>query len=178
MYPWGHLAVGYLCYSLGVRLWNQRPPAGVAMVPLAIGTQFPDLVDKPLSWTFDILPSGRSLGHSILVALVIALTLWYAGRKFDRRTEAVAFFSGYLLHIIADMSPFVVSGEWKKLGSVLWPLVPAYQYPGESDRTIIEFLSAIDLTSVPAEAFVLIILTVSLWMYDELPGADILFNED
>ena len=43
MYPWGHLAVGYLCYSLGVRLCDQRPPAGVAMVPLTIGTQFPDL---------------------------------------------------------------------------------------------------------------------------------------
>jgi len=147
------------------------------MVPLTIGTQFPDLVDKPLSWTLGILPSGRSLGHSILLALVIALTLRYAGRTFDRRTEAGAFFTGYLLHIIADMSPFVVSGEWEKLGSVLWPLVPAYQYPGESDRSISDVLSAIDLTSVPAEAFVLIILSVSLWVYDELPGADILFDQ-
>ena len=50
--PWGHLAIGYLCLSLAIRARWRVPPQGPAVIAVAIGTQLPDLIDKPLAWTF------------------------------------------------------------------------------------------------------------------------------
>ena len=173
MYPWGHLAVGYLCYSIAVRLRSNRPPEGVAVLALAVGTQLPDLVDKPLSWSFNVLPSGRSLGHSILFATLCGISVWYVGQRYSRRTEAGALFGSHLLHVIADMIPHVITGHWAKLSSLLWPLLPAYQYPGESGRGIISYLFAVDLAKLPTESFVIVVLTIGLWLFDGWPGIDI-----
>ena len=63
MWPWDHLAFGYVWYTLASRGWDGRPPSNAAAIALAVGTQFPDLVDKPLAWWLDVLPAGRSLGH-------------------------------------------------------------------------------------------------------------------
>ncbi|PSQ17916.1 hypothetical protein BRC99_00275 [Halobacteriales archaeon QS_7_69_60] len=82
MLPWGHLAVGYLAYSLAVRGRTGGPPAGLATAALAVGTQFPDLIDKPLVAWVSLLPSGRSLGHSLLFAAACGVGLWYLGRRF------------------------------------------------------------------------------------------------
>jgi hypothetical protein len=169
MYPWGHFAVGYICYSLAVRFRYHRPPEGVAVVALAFGTQLPDLIDKPLSWTFGFLPSGRSLGHSLLFAIILGIVAWYAGQRFDRQTEAGAFASGHLLHVLTDFSPAVIDGQWSKLGSLLWPVIPAYQYPGETDRSIIGYLSSVDVESLPTEGILLAVLTTALLLFDEMP---------
>ena len=48
MWPWEHLAIGYLAYSLLGRLAWRRPPTVGTAITVAFGTQFPDLVDKPL----------------------------------------------------------------------------------------------------------------------------------
>lgn len=176
MYPWGHLAVGYLCYSLVVRLRYRRPPDGLAVLALAVGTQFPDLIDKPLSWTLGILPSGRSFGHSIFFAVGLGLILWYLARQYNRRMEAIAFFGGHLLHVIGDIVPNVVAGQWDRLGMLFWPITPVYQYPGESEQGIIEFLLSIDFASLPPEGIVLMALTATLWFSDGFPGTKILIN--
>ena len=48
MWPWEHLTIGYLAYSLLSRLAWRRPPTVGTAITVAFGTQFPDLVDKPL----------------------------------------------------------------------------------------------------------------------------------
>ena len=48
MWTWEHLAIGYLAYSLLSQLAWRRPPTVGAAITVAFGTQFPDLVDKPL----------------------------------------------------------------------------------------------------------------------------------
>lgn len=58
MWPWGHAAIGYLLFSMDTRLRYGRRPGGPATILLFFGTQFPDLVDKPLAWTLPLLPSG------------------------------------------------------------------------------------------------------------------------
>jgi len=74
MWPWGHAAVGYLAYSLGYRASDRRL-TGAAVIALGVGTQFPDLIDKPLGWTFGVLPGGRTLAHSLLTVAVVAVVL-------------------------------------------------------------------------------------------------------
>jgi hypothetical protein len=125
MWPWEHLAVGYLCYSLLVRALGRRAPRGWPVVALALGTQFPDLVDKPLSWTFGVLPSGHSLAHSLLAALPASALAVTAAWALGRRRIGAAFAFGYLSHLPADVFyPALVGGE-PSYGFLLWPVIPA-----------------------------------------------------
>ena len=113
MLPWGHLAVGYLCYSLYVRLRHHPFPEGTAVFALAIGTQFPDLVDKPLAWTLGVAPSGRSVGHSLVVAAILAAIVWMLVRRYGRSGEPIAVFISYLSHIVVDAAPAALAGNWE-----------------------------------------------------------------
>jgi len=106
MLPWGHAAVGYLCYSFIVRVRDRRAPTGPAVLTLAVGTQLPDLIDKPLAWSLGILPSGRSLGHSLLFAVLLTIVVWVVAQRYDRQREVSALMVGHLLHVLADSTPF------------------------------------------------------------------------
>jgi len=170
MLPWGHLAVGYLVYSLVIRLRHRQAPAGPAVIALAVGTQGSDLIDKPLSWTFGILPSGRSLGHSLLFAVLLGAVVWTLVKRYNRRPAAIAFVIGYLSHVIVDVLPAVRAGQWEIVGTLLWPVLPAYVYPGEQDRGIVEFLLALDFAALPLTGIVATILAFGLWVYDGRPG--------
>ena len=81
MWPWEHAAVGYLLLSLGSRASGRGPPSTPAVLALLFGTQLPDLVDKPLSWEFDLFPSGYAVGHSALVAVPVGLLVLALGRR-------------------------------------------------------------------------------------------------
>lgn len=170
MLPWGHAAVGYLCYSLAIHLRYRSPPTGPAVLALAVGTQFPDLIDKPLAWTVSLLPSGRSLGHSLLVALLIGVIAWRLAQRYDRQPEAGAFLLGHLAHIVADITPAVIARDWEPLGALLWPLTPAYQYPGEMDQSILSFFLELRFAELPLIESVLTMLVVGVWVYDGRPG--------
>jgi len=176
MLPWGHLAVGYLVYSLGVRLRHGVPPEGPAVIALAVGTQLPDLIDKPLAWTFEILPSGRSLGHSLLFVVLLGVIVWTVGKRYNRRSAAGAFLVGYLSHMVVDVLPAVRAGQWEIVGALLWPLLPVYEYPGEQGRGIVEFLLALDLTTLPLMGVVASVFMMGLWMFDGLPGVRTVFE--
>ncbi len=176
MLPWGHLAIGYLLYSIGVHFRCGVRPEGPSVIALAVGTQAPDLIDKPLAWSFGILPSGRSLGHSLLFAVLFGIVVWIIGRRYMRRSEAIAFLVGHLSHVIVDVLPAVHAGQWDRLGSLLWPVTPAYQYPGEMDRSVIEFLLALDLSVLPLTGVVFGMAALGLWVYDGLPGIRTVFD--
>ena len=170
MLPWGHLAVGYLCLSLAVRARYRVPPAGPAAIAVAIGTQLPDLVDKPLAWRFGVIPSGRSLAHSLLFLAVLAAVAWALAARSDRRLEASAFVGAYLSHVLADVFPAALAGEWAKLGSLLWPITPVYQYPDEMDYTIIGFFLELEPAALVSPGLGLTIVALALWVYDGTPG--------
>ncbi|WP_137287213.1 metal-dependent hydrolase [Halorussus salinisoli] len=125
MWPWEHLAVGYLCYSLLVRALGRRAPRAWPVVAVAVGTQFPDLVDKPLAWTLGVLPSGHSLAHSLFTALPVAAFAVTLAWGFGRRDVGVAFAFGYLSHLPGDVFyPLLVGGP-PTYGFLFWPVVPA-----------------------------------------------------
>lgn len=168
MWPWGHLAVGYVLYAAFVRLRYGRSPAGTPTLVLAFGTQFPDLVDKPLAWTVRVLPSGRSFAHSLLTALVvITVTRWYC-RRHGYDGIATAFAIGYLSHLFADAIGPLVAGEYVYLSFLGWPLLPPPPYGAEGG--FLEHFRNFELTSRSALEIALAGATVTLWLRDGAPG--------
>lgn len=176
MLPWGHLAVGYILYSVGVRLVADRKPEGIPVIFLAIGTQFPDLIDKPLADIFNILPSGRSLGHSLVFTLVLLSVVYLLARRYDRFPEAVAFSFGHISHIVTDALPPAIAGEWAKLGFLGWPITPAYQYSADVEGRVLTEYLFIQLTTSPHHELVLFVFAIGLWFYDGMPGFEDLLN--
>ena len=168
MWPWGHLAVGYLAFTLAVRIRTERRPRGGETLVLAIWTQFPDLVDKPLALTFGVLPSGRSLAHSLFVALpVLALVARYAHRR-GYGTLGVAAATGYLTHLVADAFRPAVTGEFAQLAFLVWP---AAALPPPSHRHgILELLLLVEPTPYVLFQFALVGVAAVAWAADGLPG--------
>ncbi len=175
MLPWGHAAVGYLCYRLYAFVRHRRPPTGMTVIALAIGTQFPDLVDKPLAWTFGVLPSGRSLAHSLLVLGVVASVVYWRGRERSEQTRAAlfAFGFGWLSHLFAD-GYTVLLGRQTCVNYLLWPLA-ACPYD-EKDRSIIEFLLAVEFTGGALIGVGLAAVAGVIWLVDGAPGLQYLFR--
>lgn len=178
MWPWEHLAVGYIAYSLLVRLAVRRPPRAGGALAVAVGSQLPDAVDKPLAWSLELLPSGASLAHSIFVAVpgsVLAIAL---AARYRRTPVGIAFAVGWLTHLVADVAYPAALGRSVRPGYVLWPLAPA---PSSPLAGLIENVSLYGeryvayLFSPEGAAYLLFELAllvgaVALWIADGAPG--------
>ncbi len=124
MWPWEHLAFGYVLWSVYVHLRRRRDVRPAEALAVAVGTQLPDLIDKPLAWSFDVLPSGISLAHSLTLALPASVAALVVGRRLDRRSAGAAFVVAYASHLLGDaLYPFVW-GHGFSLAFLFWPLVP------------------------------------------------------
>ncbi|WP_089649600.1 metal-dependent hydrolase [Halobacterium hubeiense] len=174
MWPWGHLAVGYLCYVLWARRreTDQQP---LAVLAVGVGSQLPDLIDKPLAWTVTVLPSGRSFAHSLFTAFVLIAGVAWLSRRFDRPQAWVAFAIGYLTHTIADLGPEVFLGLLTGDLSVLrwttylgWPLLPAPPYP--NDSSFLAHLTTLTFDPFIATQFVLFGIAVGVWLWSGASG--------
>lgn len=168
MWPWGHAAAGYLLYTLWSRRRFYRPPAAGATLALAIGTQFPDLVDKPLAWTFGISPSGRAGAHSLLITVPILALLWVGLPNRHRRPLWGAFAAGYLVHLSTDALYPVLYGELSTLAFFLWP-VTSLTGLSESQSILTHFLT-MEFTSTLALEIALSVAATVVWVADGLPG--------
>lgn len=180
MWPWEHLALGYILYSTSTRVRHHRSPGGREVFILAFATQLPDLIDKPLAWTFGVFPSGVSVAHSGLTGVILLLCVVVVARSLGVEQVPEAFGVGYFSHLLGDvLYPLLTEGELV-LGFLLWPLVPAT--PVDS----IGFLQAVQefwaeflvFLATPAGRFYLlfegIFLTAALllWLRDGRPGLD------
>lgn len=178
MWPWEHLAFGYLCYSAYTHARFGRSPDDRATVILAVGTQSPDLIDKPLAWTFELLPSGHSLGHSLLFALPLLSVVLLATRRLDRIQQGVAFGVGYLSHLPADVLYPLAYGDDVNFGMLFWPLVPATasETAGLLSRAAMLFIEFVGYLST-LQGFVYLLCEITflllvflLWLHDGKPG--------
>ncbi|MBX0325413.1 metal-dependent hydrolase [Halomicroarcula sp. F13] len=172
MWPWGHAAVGYLLCTLWLRArYGHRPTAGVVL-PLAVGTQFPDLVDKPLGWTLGVLPSGRAGAHSLLIALPLLVVLWWHLDSRHGRTAVAGFALGYLSHLAGDGIYAVFDGEVLYLGYLLWPVTPLPPY--EESAGILAHFAAAEVTPHLLLEVGLFVVATALWLVDGAPGLRVL----
>jgi membrane-bound metal-dependent hydrolase YbcI (DUF457 family) len=178
MWPWEHLAFGYVLASLTNRLGTDRRLTAADALVIGLATQLPDLIDKPLAWTVGILPSGLSLGHSLFFALPLSLLVVLVARSRGRTGLGVVFAVAYGSHLFGDaLYPMLTGGSFSPR-FVLWPLVPASSEAG------VGFLSQLDLfvgrflqflgtplgrVYLVLEA-VLLVGATALWYVDGAPG--------
>lgn len=186
MLPWGHAAVGYLLYTGWLRWRRGSLPTGPAVLALGLGTQTPDLIDKPLAWTFAVLPTGRSLGHSVLTLGVLALILVVLARRYDRVTSprtarvtdgagappwalsiVLAFLGGYGSHLGADTVAGLATGEleWAYL---FYPVVSVGA--PEHGYSFLEFFLSLTLTPTILVELGLTAVAIVVWLRDGRPG--------
>ncbi|MFC7127934.1 metal-dependent hydrolase [Haloferax chudinovii] len=182
MFPWEHAAVGYILVSLWARVTGRRLDGWAALAVL-FGTQFPDLVDKPLAWSFGILPSGISAAHSILVSIPFSIAVVAAARRYGATTVGVAFSLGYLSHIPADLlyNGFFF-GNYGVIRAFLWPL----SHGSESSmggffaqtwfylRRFVVFLRRPGAWILVAFELALLGSAFRLWLGDGAPGVELL----
>lgn len=175
MWPWGHLAVGYLIYVVWAQHRQDSIQRPLAILALVIGTQFPDAVDKPLAWTVTVLPSGRSFAHSLLTAGVIIAVLYRISQHFNRRDAVLAFSIGYVSHILSDLGPEVVGGlllgdfdqlQW--MTYLVWPLLPVPPYP--SDDSFLAHFAAFSVDPYVTAQLGLFATAVAVWVWSGAPG--------
>lgn len=168
MWPWGHLAVGYLLYSTLVRARTGRAPSGPAALAVALGTQFPDLIDKPLAWGLGVLPHGRTLAHSLFTATIVVVLGYAYARHRGRAELGVAFGVGYLTHPFADGLLPLVQGHTEYVAYLLWPLfgLPFYS----TDATVLVSLGWFDLTVYGLFQLGLAVVAYAVWVADGRPG--------
>jgi len=186
MLPWGHLAVGYLVYTVLVRVRGQRAPAGVPTLVLALGTQLPDLVDKPLNWWFGIF-DGRGIGHSLFAVTAVCLLVAFAAYWANRLDTAGALSVGLYTHLLGDSYQALLSGEFGRAAFLLWPLVPAPTYPKDSLfehldawMAYLQALPRLSPSQIMASGFgfqlVLLLVLFGTWALDGFPGVGTLWR--
>ncbi|MFC6717158.1 metal-dependent hydrolase [Natrialbaceae archaeon GCM10025810] len=172
MWPWGHLAVAYLLYSVYAARRYDRAPRALPAIAVAIGSQFPDLIDKPLAWTFDVLPGGRTLSHSLLFAAALVLVVFVAVRRFDRvdPTVAFAFVIGHVVHLLADIPPSTLRGDFTGTTYFFWPVVP--YHPVDEPGGIIDAFLTYEMGTYEVAQLGLFAVAIAVWYRDGAPGLE------
>jgi hypothetical protein len=183
VWPWEHLAIAYVAVSLLARSGGRRV-GGPEAVALAVGSQFPDLVDKPLAWGLGALPSGTTLAHSVFVAVPVCLLAWQLGRRAGYGSLGVAFGLAYALHLPADVlyGPLTVGGTLS-LDPLLWPLVA--KAGGSAGGGLLaeawfyveryrSFLATPRALGYIALELSLLLSALALWVSDGYPGVRLL----
>ena len=168
MWPWGHAAVGYLLYAGAVRLVRGDRPDGLAVLALLAGTQLPDLIDKPLAWSVALLPTGRSLGHSLLVIVPVVVVAWLLASSPRHRRLVAAVAVGWVSHSGGDAAGVLLGDNLAYANFLLWPVLRAPPY--ETAPTFAAHLTAVSITPFFLGQIVLTVVVAGLWLSDGCPG--------
>lgn len=169
MWPWAHAAFGYLLYTGILRVRETGQPVGWPVVALAVGTQVPDLVDKPLAWYLQVLPYGRSLTHSLLIAVPLVLAVWLVARHRGHPAVGSAFAVGHLSHLAGDALHAMLAAEWADLAFLVWPLLPLPHQDTELEGLVAHLRN---IEGSPFFLFGLLLTAVGLglWIRHGRPG--------
>ena len=179
MWPWGHLGVAYIVYWMYSRGRFKRPPRPAAAVGVLLGSQFADLVDKPLA-VLGVFPHGRFFFHSLVVTGILIIIVYSVAFLLDRVEVATAFILAHLSHLLADVPPRVALGYPFGTEFLFWPFIsyPTFRY---HDR-LFEAPPAIEFLVTPLTdpmtffliEFALFGLAIGLWYQDGCPGMELI----
>jgi len=168
MWPWGHLAFGYLLGSGWKRLDDGRPLTRGEALALALGTQFPDAVDKPLAWTWGLLPSGRSLAHSVFTALAVLVGASFVPDDRPAGAYVEAFAVGWLSHLLGDALRPAFRRRPSRLRFLAWPLTATDR---EVEGGFQEVFGRLERTDLYGPEAAVVAVAVAWWARRWLPGS-------
>jgi hypothetical protein len=127
--PVEHFIIVFLPAVAVVLLIDQRIPSRGFVGVVFVGSQFPDLIDKPLAHYFGVIPSGRVFMHSLPIALpFLAMVLWY-GLWTHRSRLSVVFVVAHLSHLFADNYHSLRASPPSVPTDLLWPITQAAPRP-------------------------------------------------
>lgn len=178
MWPWTHALFGYACYSLAVHAGFRRRPTDLPAIVAVFAAVLPDVIDKPLAWTFGITASGYGPAHSLLLgapmATIVGLLLWRAGRH----EAGFGFLIGYASHLLGDLLFQLFDEGELVIAVVLWPVAAtgsdstggllhhflffAHRYAGQ--------IRSGEATTYLVATIVLAVAVLLLWILDGFPG--------
>lgn len=178
MFPWEHVIVGYVAFSVLSRLLYRKPPGEWAALMVVFGSLLPDLVDKPLAWQYGVFETSDALVHSVFFAVPVCAAFWLLARRRGRGSVGAGLTTGYLLHLPADVIPYYfMTGRWWP-ERILWPYRTAPPTSGTEfgphmlvyvGPYLEDLFSGDPSTYVLANLF-LLWLAMCLWFFDGLPG--------
>ena len=121
MLPIEHFIVAFLPV-LGYSIGRDRKLPTPRLTALAfVGSQFPDLIDKPLAHQFGLLPSGRVGMHSLPISVPFVCVIIAYGWYTDRRRLASVFAFAHLSHLLADNYKPLLGATPSVSPDLLWP---------------------------------------------------------
>lgn len=129
MFPHQHFIVALVPVVAYVLVSDRRLPTRHLVGVVFLGSQFPDLVDKPLAHQFVVLPSGRVFMHSVPTVLPFLLVLGVYGWKTERLGLSLAFGFAHLSHVLADHTSSLLSTNPQLPPELLWPFLPPTASP-------------------------------------------------
>lgn len=168
MWPGSHAAIGYLTWSAIARYRAGRPPTTKEFWVVILASQLPDLIDKPLAWSFGVLPAGRSVAHSLLTAALLGAVAIKLARRWDQTLVGVAFTISYTEHLLADTVSPLLDGRFAYTHYLLWPLLPMPPY--DTERSIIEEFAVFPVDSLFDFRVLFVVITLIIWWLDGMPG--------
>lgn len=177
MWPWEHLAFGYLAYSLYSRTKFGDRPSERAALTVAVGTQFPDLVDKPLAWVLTVMPDGTTVAHSLFVAIPLSIGVYRLSKRRGRSDVGAGFVVGYLSHLPGDVLYPLVHGGGPAYTKLLWPVFTKHGSGGSVvarvggySRDYLQFLLSPDGFGYLLFELLLLVGALVVWLADGTPG--------
>ena len=96
-----------------------------------VGSQFPDLIDKPLAHELSLIPSGRVFMHSLPFAIPLVILIGVYGWKTDRIRESGVFTFAYFSHLFADNREELLGPESQTPSDLFWPFLPPVSRPAQ-----------------------------------------------
>ena len=130
MLPIEHLIVALVPTCLVVGVAFRRLPAPSVVGAAVLGSQFPDLIDKPLALQFEIIPTGRVFMHSVPIAVPFLVAVGVYGWRTDRLPLAITFAFAHLTHLVADTYQTLLGPDPSLSPDLLWPFVDPIARPG------------------------------------------------
>lgn len=177
MFPWEHVIVGYLAYSLFCHLVFRGSPSAHESFLVVFGSLLPDLIDKPLAWQFGVFEGGYAIAHSVFFAVPITILVGILTRRSGAGRVGLAFVIGYLLHLPGDLIyPYVERGEFA-VEKLLWPIEQAGgTYSGgliggfmENFLPYLAEVLSLELSIYSSFKLGLMGCAFLLWLYDWMP---------
>lgn len=175
MYPWGHVAVAYILYSVYSWGRHRRPPGATATVAVVVGALFADIVDKPLA-LLGVFPGGRYVAHSLLFVPFLLAVVTILAYGFDRPESVAAFALAHLSHLLADLPPRVLQGYPFGTEYLFWPVLsrPTFFYHDQlfDPPTVVALVgqSLTDPLVMRGLEASLFVFAVALWVSDGCPA--------